>query len=96
MARNDTRTATVLAEANMSGAAPAPTVELLDPNTLLVDLNVRHAARLDQAFLASIKEHGVLVPIVAARTAAGGVRVRFGHRRTLAAVEAASRPCPSS
>jgi ParB family chromosome partitioning protein len=54
-----------------------------------VDLNVRHDLRLNPAFLASIREHGVLVPIVAVRTAEGGVRVRFGHRRTLAAVEAA-------
>ncbi|MGQ0843433.1 MAG: hypothetical protein ACT4QF_04805 [Sporichthyaceae bacterium] len=72
----------------------APTIELLDPATLLVDLNVRHDARLDPAFLASVKEHGVLVPIVAVRTAEGAVRVRFGHRRTLAAVEVARPVVP--
>jgi ParB family chromosome partitioning protein len=86
MARSTTTTRTTTpAEA----PAFAPTVELLDPATLLVDVNVRHDARLDPAFLASIKEHGVLVPIVAVRTAEGGVRVRFGHRRTLAAVQVA-------
>jgi ParB family transcriptional regulator, chromosome partitioning protein len=63
-------------------------VEHLDPATLLVDVNVRHDARLDADFLASIREHGVLVPIVAVRTSDGHVRVRYGHRRTLAAVEA--------
>ncbi|MGQ0843473.1 MAG: ParB/RepB/Spo0J family partition protein [Sporichthyaceae bacterium] len=75
-------------------AVLAPTIELLDPATLLVDLNVRHDARLDPAFLASVKEHGVLVPIVAVRTAEGAVRVRFGHRRTLAAVEVARPVVP--
>ena len=69
-------------------------VELLDPTTLLVDVNVRHDARLDADFLASIREHGVLVPIVAVRTSDGQVRVRHGHRRTLAAVETDRREVP--
>jgi ParB family chromosome partitioning protein len=60
----------------------------LDPRSLLVDVNIRTDARLDKEFVASIKDLGVLVPITAVRTAAGDVRVRFGHRRTLAAIEA--------
>lgn len=60
----------------------------LDPRTLLVDLNVRHAATADADLIASIRDVGVLQPIVAVRTAAGQVRVRYGHRRTLAAIEA--------
>jgi ParB family chromosome partitioning protein len=60
----------------------------LDPNTLLVDVNIRKESRPDKDFVASIKELGVLVPLVAVRTATGEVRVRFGHRRTLAAIEA--------
>jgi ParB family transcriptional regulator, chromosome partitioning protein len=60
----------------------------LDPRDLLVDVNIRTDARLDKDFVASIKDLGVLVPIIAVRTAAGDVRVRFGHRRTLAAIEA--------
>ncbi len=63
-------------------------VEYLDPATLLVDVNVRHDARLDKDFVASVKESGVLVPIVAVRTTEGAPRVRFGHRRALAAIEA--------
>lgn len=59
----------------------------IDPTTLLVDVNVRTDLDLDASFIASIKEHGVLVPIVAARTD-DGIRVRMGHRRTQAAVEA--------
>src|SRR5262245_60730999 len=61
--------------------------ELLDPRTLLVDVNVRQDVQLDKQFVATIRDHGVLVPIVAVDTG-DGVRVRFGHRRTLAAIEA--------
>jgi ParB/RepB/Spo0J family partition protein len=60
----------------------------LDPRSLLVDVNIRTDARLDKEFVASIKDLGVLVPITAVRTTAGDVRVRFGHRRSLAAIEA--------
>jgi ParB family chromosome partitioning protein len=59
-----------------------------DPATLLVDRNVRTDTRLDRDFLASVRDLGVLVPIVAVRTAEGALRVRYGHRRTEAAVEA--------
>jgi ParB family transcriptional regulator, chromosome partitioning protein len=51
-------------------------------------VNIRTDARLDKDFVASIKDLGVLVPITAVQTATGDVRVRFGHRRTLAAIEA--------
>ncbi len=59
----------------------------VDPSTLLIDTNVRTTVRLDAKFKASIKAHGVLQPIVAISTE-DGLRVRFGQRRTLAAVEA--------
>ncbi len=68
-------------------SSPVTRVEL-DPRSLLVDVNIRTDAQLDKAFIASIKDFGVLVPITAVRTASGEVRVRFGHRRTLAAIEA--------
>jgi ParB family chromosome partitioning protein len=66
---------------------PSITVEYLDPSSLLIDVNIRSEATLDKDFLVSIRDLGVLVPIVAVRTADGAVRVRHGHRRTLAAVE---------
>lgn len=59
----------------------------INPNDLLVDLNVREDLNLDRTFVASIKDHGVLQPIVAVQTDEG-LRVRYGHRRTRAAVEA--------
>jgi ParB family chromosome partitioning protein len=60
----------------------------LNPASLLVDVNIRHDIKLDKDFIASIKEHGVLVPVTAVRTASGDIRVRFGHRRIAAAVQA--------
>jgi len=72
----------------------AAQVEQLDPRTLLVDANVRLDIRLDPAFVASIKDLGVLEPIVAVRTAEGAIRVRLGHRRTLAAIEAGRLTVP--
>ena len=68
-----------------TASTAALTVEQIDPTTLLVDVNVRSDLRLNKAFLASIRDHGVLVPITATRDA-DGLRVRTGHRRVAAAV----------
>lgn len=70
-----------------------PTLALLDPASLLVDLNIREAT-LDKDFVASVKDHGVIEPIVAVRTEDGAIRVRHGHRRTLAAIQAAQATVP--
>src|SRR6516164_1201332 len=67
---------------------PVGTLEHLDPQSLTLELNVRDAADLDAQFVASIKEHGVLVPVAAVRSEDGTVWVRAGQRRTLAAREA--------
>ncbi len=64
------------------------TVEQIDPRTLLVDLNLPGREAIDKDLLASIRDLGVLQPVIASRTADGEVRVRFGHRRTLHAIEA--------
>ena len=66
----------------------------LDPHTLVVDTNIRNAADLKAEFIASIKEHGVLTPIVAVRGDDGQVMVRMGQRRTLAAREAGLTSVP--
>jgi len=88
---------TTPATAPTTTPSPINRVEL-DPRSQLVDVNIRTDARLDKDFIASIKDLGVLVPITAVRTAGGEVRVRFGHRRTLAAIEAdlATVPARSS
>jgi ParB family chromosome partitioning protein len=61
------------------------TVEHIDPKVIVVEANVRTEAKLDTEFLASIKQNGVLTPILARRDQQGNVIVRAGQRRTLAA-----------
>jgi len=65
-----------------------PVLEMLDPATLTVDVNVRKDAALTADFVASIKEHGVMEPVIAHRKDDGTVHVLMGQRRTRAAVEA--------
>ena len=55
---------------------------------VVIEDNVRTAADLDPAFLASVKRHGVLLPTIGYRTADGAVVVRDGQMRVLAAREA--------
>jgi ParB family chromosome partitioning protein len=82
------------AEPTTTGGGMTNRVEALDPRILLVDVNVRDDVRVDRDFIASVHDLGVLVPIVAVRTADGGVRVRFGHRRTRAGVLAGLATVP--
>lgn len=63
------------------------TLEMVDPATLAVDVNVRKRTELGVEFIDSIREHGVLEPVIAHRTE-NGLKVLMGQRRTLAAVEA--------
>jgi len=72
----------------------APTLEMLDPTTLTVDINVRKDAALTPDFVASIKEHGVMEPVIAHRKDDGTVHVLMGQRRTLGAVEAKRSEIP--
>jgi len=65
-----------------------PVLEMLDPATLNVDVNVRKDAALTADFVASIAEHGVMEPVIAHRKDDGTVHVLMGQRRTRAAVEA--------
>lgn len=85
---------TTNATTTTSGTAAAQQVEQLDPRLLLVDANIRRDNRPDADFVASVRDLGVLVPIVAVRTADGAVRVRLGHRRTLAAIQAGQATVP--
>ncbi|WIE74075.1 hypothetical protein [Curtobacterium sp. MCJR17_020] len=54
----------------------------------VIEDNVRTAADLDAAFLASVKRHGVLLLTIGYRNADGAVVVRDGQMRVLAAREA--------
>ncbi|NRG43106.1 ParB/RepB/Spo0J family partition protein [Rathayibacter sp. VKM Ac-2835] len=64
------------------------TVEHIDPTTLVIEANVRTSAPLTKDFIASIRENGVITPVLARRDEHGNVIVRAGQRRTLAAREA--------
>ncbi|MBT1631471.1 ParB/RepB/Spo0J family partition protein [Curtobacterium flaccumfaciens] len=72
-------------------AAPAATgVDLVHVPAadVVIEDNVRTAADLDPAFLASVKRHGVLLPTIGYRNTDGAVVVRDGQMRVLAAREA--------
>lgn len=74
--------------------ASSQTVEQVDPRTLLLDKNIRLSSDADKDFVASIKDVGVLQSITAVRTGDGQVRVRYGHRRTMAAIAAGLATVP--
>lgn len=78
-------------------AAPEPDVEFahLDPRSLVVDANVRTTVVLDAPFLGSIRQYGVLQPIVVVREADGELRVRMGQRRTLGSIEVGRATIPA-
>lgn len=72
----------------MTTTEQAPTLEYIDPATLMLEDNVRTEASLTKQFIASVKELGVLTPVIAVRGDDGVLRVRAGQRRTAAAREA--------
>lgn len=75
--------------------AVSPELVEVDPTTVQIGTNVRLDARLDKAFVASIKARGVLLPIRAYRNADGVIVAVDGQRRTLAAVEAGLASIPA-
>jgi ParB family chromosome partitioning protein len=72
------------------GDTPAADAEFawLDPRNLTVEANVRTAADLDPAFIGSIRQHGVLMPVLVVREDDGTLNVRAGQRRTLGSIAA--------
>jgi ParB family chromosome partitioning protein len=67
--------------------AGTPEVAQVDPRALILEVNVRTDAALTPEFIASVKTHGVLTPVLVQRHD-DGLYVRAGQRRTLAAIEA--------
>lgn len=65
----------------------ADTAYQIPPGTLLLERNIRES-RPSPDLVQSVAELGVLEPITAVLNADGGLLVRFGHRRVLAALEA--------
>lgn len=73
----------------------APSIEHVSPDALTIEDNVREALDLPKPFVASIKQHGVLQPVLAHRNSDGTLYVRDGQRRTLAAREAGIATMPA-
>lgn len=69
------------------------TIVHVNPQLLLLQRNVREG-KPDPALVRSIKAVGVLQAITAVLTAEGELLVRYGERRTLAAIEAARETVP--
>ncbi|MGO4298744.1 ParB/RepB/Spo0J family partition protein [Leifsonia sp. RAF41] len=74
--------------------AVAGTIKHLDPHTLLLEENVRPTAPITPAFVQSIRENGVLTPVLAHQGSDGTITVRAGQRRVFAAREAALTTIP--
>ena len=69
-------------------------LQQVDPRNLQLENNVRAEASLTKDFVASIKELGVLMPVIAVRNPDGVLMVRAGQRRTAAAREAGLTSIP--
>jgi len=71
----------------MTDTAMLGTIEHIDPNQIEVETNIRINVKVDPAFVASIREYGVLTPVGCRRNEDGTVTLRIGQRRVLAARE---------
>jgi ParB family chromosome partitioning protein len=82
------RDAEPIAEAaEPTGAATGVDLVHVPASTVVIEHNVRTAAAFDPAFLASVKQHGVLLPTIGYRDHVGRIVVRDGQMRVLAARE---------
>ncbi|MGO1684179.1 MAG: ParB/RepB/Spo0J family partition protein [Brachybacterium sp.] len=72
----------------MTAIETTGTLVHVDPASIVLDTNVRTTARLEKDFVASIRENGVMQPVVGYRDSDDVVHVLQGQRRTLAAIEA--------
>ena len=68
-----------------SAAAVLQVVEHIDPASIRIEDNIREVVTLEDGFIASIREHGVIQPVLAIRNDDGTLWVRDGQRRTLGA-----------
>ena len=71
------------------------TYEQVDPATVQIGDNVRLDARMDKEFVASVRERGVLEPVLLYRAADGTLTVVAGQRRTLAAQQCGRPTIPA-
>ncbi|GAA3357893.1 ParB/RepB/Spo0J family partition protein [Saccharopolyspora gregorii] len=84
-------------EAQDSADAEVSEARLLrvDPNELIIGVNVRAHAGLGSGFVADIKRRGVREPVTVVRRGDGALVVRKGQRRVLAAIKAEQPTVPA-
>ncbi|WP_116953324.1 ParB/RepB/Spo0J family partition protein [Jiangella endophytica] len=70
-----------------SGQPIVPALVMLDPHEVEPEENIRWNVDLDKAFVASVRQHGVLVPVLARTGSDGKILIRDGRRRLMAARE---------
>jgi ParB family chromosome partitioning protein len=73
---------------NDGARSDAPYLVMLDPRLLVTKANVRHDLVLDDEFVASVEQHGVLEPVIIAMDSDGTPILYYGQRRTAAAIKA--------
>lgn len=79
----------------MTDTTTLGTIEHVDPNSIEVETNIRTVVDLPSEFVDSIREHGVLQPVLCRRKADGGLVVRAGQRRVLGARQAERATVPA-
>lgn len=70
-------------------------LQMVDAREVLIDANIRTNTKIDRPFVASIKRHGVIIPVLAHPAEDGRVWIEDGQRRILAAVEAERYEVPA-
>ena len=79
-----------------AGNAPArPVLVFVNPSTVKVEVNVRKTPKVSREFVASVKRHGVLVPMLGYLDAEGEPVIRDGQRRIVAAQKAGVTEAPA-
>ncbi|MFN4000896.1 ParB/RepB/Spo0J family partition protein [Microcella sp.] len=76
-------------------AAP-PTTVLIAPTDVVVDANIRSTVKTDKPFWASVKQDGVLVPLIVELRPDGTHHLIDGQRRILAAIDAGLTQIPAT
>jgi ParB family transcriptional regulator, chromosome partitioning protein len=71
------------------------TIEHVDPTQIEVETNIRTVVALSREFVDSIREHGVLQPVLCRRRPDGTLVVRAWQRRVLGAREAQRPTVPA-
>ncbi|EYT56666.1 hypothetical protein H490_0101640 [Leucobacter sp. UCD-THU] len=75
--------------------AQAVTLQIVDAREVVIDANIRTNVKLDRPFVASVKRHGVIAPVIGHPADGGRVRIEDGQRRILAAIEAERYDVPA-